>query len=65
MAKNAKRTKKDDGPGGTYVYDKERGRMVRVSDRIPKVSSKAGRSAQAPCGRPRSACGGGGCGSGG
>lgn len=49
---------------GTYVYDKKRRKMVRLSARIPKVSSKTGRTPQAPCGRPRSACGGGGCGSG-
>lgn len=46
---------------GTYRYDKKKGKIVRVSDRVPKVSSKGKRaSAALPCGR-REKCGGGGC----
>ena len=52
---------------GTYVYDAKLGKVVKRSDRIPKVSSRS-RSASretspapqaGPCGR--SACGGGRC----
>ena len=43
---------------GTYRYDKERGEIVRVSAKTPKVASK-GRSAA-----PSAPCGGGGCGRG-
>lgn len=44
---------------GTYRYDKETGEIVRVSDRVPKVSSKASSaSSDMPCGR-RGPCGGG------
>lgn len=50
--------------GGTYVYDKELGKVVKVSDRIPGVSGRGrrkGASAEGvgPCGRQ--ACGGGRC----
>jgi hypothetical protein len=46
--------------GGTYVYDKELGRLVKISDRVPKVASKGRSGPQAgPCGP--SACGGGRC----
>ncbi|MBI5239246.1 MAG: hypothetical protein HY926_02130 [Elusimicrobia bacterium] len=34
-------TKSDDSTG-TYVYDKELGKVVKKSSRVPKVSSKAG-----------------------
>jgi hypothetical protein len=46
---------------GTYIYDKELGKVVKVSDRVPKAASKKGkRLAEAgPCGR--SACAGGRC----
>lgn len=52
------------GAGGTYVYDKELGKVVKISDRIPGVSGrsrKSGRSSEAvgPCGRP---CGQNSCG---
>lgn len=62
--KTAKRSRKpptDKASTGTYRYDKETGEIVRVSDRVPKVSSK-GRSTASnpPCGR-RGPCGGGGC----
>lgn len=63
MQKAATKPRADDGIGGTYVYDKELGKVVKVSDRIPRVSSKKGRStaksSESPCGR--SVCGGGGC----
>lgn len=40
---------------GTYVYDKDSDRVVKVSDRIPRVAGKKGSSApfgEAPsCGR--------------
>lgn len=52
----AKTKKKSPSIAGTYVYDKELGKVVQVSDRIPKVASK-GRGAApeaGPCGR--SAC---------
>lgn len=62
--KAAKRTRKpatDTAATGTYRYDKETGEIVRVSDRVPKVSSKASSaSSEKPCGR-RGPCGGGGC----
>ena len=41
---------------GTYRYDRERGEIVLVSDKTPKVASKGRPSA------PSRACGGGGCG---
>ncbi|HEX4048251.1 MAG TPA: hypothetical protein VH309_10475 [Elusimicrobiota bacterium] len=43
---------------GTYRYDRERGEIVLVSAKTPKVASK-GRSAA-----PERTCGGGGCGGG-
>ena len=59
----ASKIKKDETAGGTYVYDKELGEIVKISDRVPKVASKSSRrspsSAAGPCGR--SACGGGRC----
>ncbi len=46
---------------GTYRYDKKTGQVVRVSDRVPKVSSKGTRSSPSlPCGRS-GPCGGGSC----
>lgn len=56
-------TKKKESAGGTYVYDKKLRRVVKVSDRVPKVASKGrgNASATGPCGRPKSSCGGGGC----
>lgn len=50
-----------DSVGGTYKYDKALGKLVKVSDRVPKVASKGGASAPQtpPCGR--GACGGGRC----
>lgn len=59
-------TKKKESAGGTYVYDKELGRVVKISDRVPKVASKGRGGARSspevgPCGRPRSSCGGGRC----
>ena len=62
--KTSKRPRKspaDDAATGTYRYDKETGEIVRVSDRVPKVASKAkGPAPEMPCGR-RGPCGGGGC----
>jgi hypothetical protein len=62
--KTAKRSRKaptDAAATGSYRYDKETGEIVRVSDRVPKVASKAKGSAPAlPCGR-RGPCGGGSC----
>lgn len=51
--------KKKESVGGTYVYDKKLRRLVKVSDRVPKVASKGG--SPAPRGGP---CGGGPCGRG-
>lgn len=60
----AKRTQKiptDRAATGTYRYDKKTGQVVRVSDRVPKVSSKGKRSSPSlPCGRS-GPCGGGSC----
>jgi len=50
------------GATGTYVYDAELGKIVKVSDRVPKVASHGGASIgqdAGPCGR--SACAGGRC----
>ena len=55
----AKTTKKQPQPAlnqvaGTYVYDKDLDRVVKVSNRVPKVASKGKASAAAavgPCGR--------------
>lgn len=60
-AKRAPKAPPGDAATGTYRYDKETGEIVRVSDRVPKVSSK-GRTAspELPCGR-RGPCGGGRC----
>lgn len=47
---------------GTYVYDKKLGKVVKVSDRVPKAASKKGGASApetGPCGR--SACAGGRC----
>ena len=44
---------------GTYRYDRERGEIVLVSEKTPKVASKGRSSA------PSRPCGGGGCGGGG
>jgi hypothetical protein len=41
---------------GTYRYDREKGEIVLVSEKTPKVASKGRSSA------PSRACGGGGCG---
>ena len=63
MRTKSKKKSSTDSTGGTYVYDKKLGRVVKVSDRIPKVASK-GRGAASemgPCGRPRAGCGGGSC----
>ncbi|MDE1976752.1 MAG: hypothetical protein KGL04_11240 [Elusimicrobia bacterium] len=51
---------------GTYVYDAELGKVVKVSGRVPKVASHGGGSPTGdvgPCGR--SACAGGRCAGGG
>ena len=47
---------------GTYVFDAKTGKVVKKSDRIPRVSSKGKSSPSAetgPCGRTE--CGGGRC----
>jgi hypothetical protein len=52
------KTTKKQSVGGTYVYDKELGKVVKVSDRVPKVASKSSRRSSpttGPCGR---VCGG-------
>ncbi|MCM2304020.1 MAG: hypothetical protein NDJ72_04915 [Elusimicrobia bacterium] len=60
-AKRARKPPTDTAATGSYRYDKETGEIVRVSDRVPKVASKAkGPAPEMPCGR-RGPCGGGGC----
>ena len=48
---------------GTYVFDAKSGKVVKTSDRIPKVASKGkpspSSSKTGPCGRTQ--CGGGRC----
>ena len=52
---------KTDGATGTYRFDKKKGKIVRVSDRVPKVASKGkGPSSSLPCGGS-GPCGGGRC----
>jgi hypothetical protein len=60
MAKTKSPVKKSapESMTGTYRYDRERGEIVLVSAKTPKVASK-GRSAA-----PSRPCGGGGCGGG-
>lgn len=60
-AKRARKPPTDTAATGTYRYDKESGEIVRVSDRVPKVSSKGKSSSpDLPCGR-RGPYGGGSC----
>ena len=40
--KTTKPETKTDDSTGTYVYDKELGKVVKKSDRVPGVSSKGG-----------------------
>lgn len=46
---------------GTYKFDRKLGRMVKVSDRVPGLRRGSSAAEPGPCGRPRSACGGGAC----
>lgn len=66
MAKKKKTEEKDDSTG-TYVFDKEQGKVVKVSNQVPGVSAKGkggGDIPSLPCGRAAGdACGG--CGMGG
>ncbi|MBI4369374.1 MAG: hypothetical protein HY547_04000 [Elusimicrobia bacterium] len=50
---------------GSYVFDKQLGRVVKVSHDIPSVASRDGADVEAvgPCGRTE--CGGGSCAAGG
>lgn len=60
-ARRPRKTPTDLAATGTYRYDKKTGQIVRVSDRVPKVSSKGKRSSPSlPCGRS-GPCGGGSC----
>ncbi|PIR18812.1 MAG: hypothetical protein COV48_05485 [Elusimicrobia bacterium CG11_big_fil_rev_8_21_14_0_20_64_6] len=60
-AKRARTSPTDQAATGTYRYDKATGQVVRVSDRVPKVSSKGKKSSPSlPCGRS-GPCGGGRC----
>ncbi|MFH2204388.1 MAG: hypothetical protein ABIJ96_14820 [Elusimicrobiota bacterium] len=59
MAKKKKKDQKPAGITGRYVYDKELGEIVKVSDEVPGVASKASSGPPlGPCGRP---CDGGSC----
>lgn len=68
MGKKKGKERPPAGVTGTYVYDEKLDRLVKVSDRIPRVASKAGKAGEA-CEAPegdlgacgRSACGGGSC----
>ncbi|MBI4678588.1 MAG: hypothetical protein HY748_13505 [Elusimicrobia bacterium] len=68
--KHARKTEKPKAAPitGTYKYDPKTGKIVKVSDRIPKVASQGGKdfpcgadssSEGLPCGQ--SECGGGSC----
>ncbi len=46
---------------GKYVFDAVQGKVVKVSDRTPKVASRSSSGGLGPCGRPREGCGGGSC----
>lgn len=46
---------------GKYVFDAVQGKVVKVSDRTPKVASRSSSDGLGPCGRPREGCGGGSC----
>lgn len=60
-SKRARKPATDRAATGTYRYDRKTGKVVRVSDRVPKVSSKGKSSSSSlPCGR-RGPCGGGSC----
>ena len=61
--KTARRKKgaAEESAGGRYIFDKELGKVVKVSAKVPQVASR-GRGASpapGPCGR--NACGGGRC----
>ncbi|MEK7232440.1 MAG: hypothetical protein AAB268_01380 [Elusimicrobiota bacterium] len=61
ITKRARKTPADRAATGTYRYDKKTGKIIRVSDRVPKVSSKGKSSSPSlPCGRS-GPCGGGSC----
>jgi hypothetical protein len=60
-SKRARKAPTDRAATGTYRFDRKTGKVVRVSDRVPKVSSKGKASSSSlPCGRS-GPCGGGGC----
>jgi len=58
---NEEELKDREKPTGTYVYDKEQNKVIKISDRIPGVSAKKEGSAgpELPCGQ--SECSGGPC----
>jgi hypothetical protein len=59
------KSKKSDANAGTYAYDAGLGQVVKLSSRIPSVSSKKKSSAEdfspPSCGRAQCCGGGGGC----
>lgn len=59
MTKRAKKPETNDGATGVYRYDKELGRVVKVSSRVPGLS-KAGNPA--PWEAPMPSCPPEGCG---
>ncbi len=60
----AQKSKNSDANAGTYVYDANLGQVVKLSSRIPRVSSRKKSAAEdfspPACGRAQ-CCGGGGC----
>lgn len=59
---SGRRSQGSESNAGTYVFDKESGKVVKVSDRIPGVSGRKGKGSPGspgPCGR--GACGRGLC----
>ena len=58
MTKTSPRPKKTKAPAaeeatGTYKFDRELGRMVKVSARVPGLKKGGSAPEMGPCGRPR------------
>ena len=63
--KPAQKSKNSGANAGTYAYDADLGQVVKLSGRIPRVSSRKKSSAEnfspPSCGRAQCCGGGGGC----